>query len=74
MDIIKFPLKKRASKQADPTKALLRGPMQFTCPHCETTGTWVFEGITFRSVEFYCGGPSCGKYFKVTNPAFAQPK
>jgi len=74
MDIVRFPKGRKSKKEVEVNNPLVRGPVSFTCPSCATKARFDFGTVTFRTVDFYCSGPDCGKYFKMVNPAFAPPK
>jgi len=73
--IIKFPnssFKLTGQTTPDPVAKLTVGPLTFFCTSCGETCHADFKKMIFKTVEFYCNG--CGTFFKVTNPAFSNPK
>jgi hypothetical protein len=63
MKIIKFDNEQLVERNNTTSKRMFMDNTSFSCPGCKETSKADFQGMIFRSMEFY----------KMVNPAFSPP-
>jgi transposase-like protein len=71
MKIIKFDNEQLVERNNTTSKRMFMDNTSFSCPGCKETSKADFQGMIFRSMEFYC--KKCGAFYKMVNPAFSPP-
>lgn len=66
----KLPRLKREELPSSPQNQMIAGEASFTCPVCSNKTKMSFDGMIFRSLDFYCS--KCGTRHKISNPAFSS--